>query len=780
MPPRIPDLELLRCVGEGSYGQVWLAWSRILDQWRAVKVVFKSKFAGDEREFKRELNGIRKYEPISRKHESLVQILHVGEDEAAGNFYYVMELADSVQGDAVPDPDSYEPRTLRSELKRRKRLPPAECINIGIALATGLEQLHKNELVHRDIKPANIIFVQGRPKLADIGLVTNLDGTFSFVGTEGYIAQEGPGKPPADIYALGMVLYEIATGESRLNYPNLPSLGGMEETEKTALLELNAIFLKACHKDSAQRHRNAGALRDELARLKLGKSIRAARWYDSMFQRAKAVFPWGLVGAALFALWQPWAGKRSDTRAESTSVMPELQFVDQLKVPGFEGRWHGALLGNWNGDQSPDFFLTKTGVWFVVSAKDGRTICGPNSPAPDSEVQVRLVAQVSKNSKDYAFVSWTVAGQPTNASLAAYEAGVDARPIERSAFNFNPPQSAETNGEGRPYTALTPFGMEVVSKSGLPEFLASAQAAYARRPRGIYAFSPFGSNAVWFHETAATPATIAIMDVDGDEAQDIICGSGAPDNGNRLQDGTDDSHSYIYALSREKQARLWHTDLGDLFTTSEPLLVRTNRNGDKALFAWVQSSAEARALSNLPPVGQIVRLDAANGSVVTNFDAGAQLTSCVAHDLDFKEGEEIITTDALGNIHVLDLNLNQLRSTNLVALLPQFTAVHLRLVGITNSNPYAPERIVLTSFIQEFISGDVTGSDRGKPVTNHTHNLTVHVLDTNLRSLATNLVSRLQTNGNLKALVADMDGDGTNEIVTLTDFESPRVLKFVE
>jgi len=75
--------------------------------------------------------------------------------------------------------------------------------------------MHSAGLVHRDIKPSNIIFVNGKPKLADIGLVVSLGDARSFVGTEGYVPPEGPGTIHADIYSLGKVLYEISTGQGR-------------------------------------------------------------------------------------------------------------------------------------------------------------------------------------------------------------------------------------------------------------------------------------------------------------------------------------------------------------------------------------------------------------------------------------------------------------------------------------------------------------------------------------------------------------------------------------
>jgi hypothetical protein len=313
-PPRVPDHELLRRIGQGSYGEVWLA-RNVMGQWRAVKVVALPPSVGDERLYEREFDGVRRYEPVSRSHESLMQVLHVGRHQSGDCFYYVMELADDAgtgpQPDAPPargnpaEPppegplaeSTYAPRTLRSELKRRGRLPPTECVRIGTALATALEHLHQYKLVHRDIKPSNVIFVGGRPKLADIGLVTDFDATRSFVGTQGYVPREGPGEAAADIFALGKVLYEMATGRDRCDFPSLPSMAGLDEREQRQLRELNAVILKACANDPRDRHRDAAELRDELLRLQLGESIEHQRALELALARIRRVAPW--LGAAV-------------------------------------------------------------------------------------------------------------------------------------------------------------------------------------------------------------------------------------------------------------------------------------------------------------------------------------------------------------------------------------------------------------------------------------------------------------------------------------------------
>jgi len=296
-PPQIPDYELLRCVGRGAYGEVWLARS-VTGAYRAVKVIYRQDFS-DERPYEREFKGIQKFEPVSRTHESQMDILHVGRNDSEGYFYYVMELADDggaecgmrrVEGGGRSEASvegggrrpeghttdwlaSYIPRTLKQELGRRGCLPAEECIDVGLALTTALEHLHQNGLVHRDVKPSNIIFVNSKPKLADIGLVTDLDATVSFVGTEGYVPPEGPGTPQADVYSLGKVLYEISTGKDRQEFPEPPTRWE-GRAEEARLREFHEILLRACERDSTRRYQTAREMRADLALLQSGKSIR--------------------------------------------------------------------------------------------------------------------------------------------------------------------------------------------------------------------------------------------------------------------------------------------------------------------------------------------------------------------------------------------------------------------------------------------------------------------------------------------------------------------------
>jgi formylglycine-generating enzyme required for sulfatase activity len=251
--PRIPDHEVLRCIGKGSYGEVWLARA-VTGTLRAVKVVRREDFELD-RTFEREFEGIMKFEPVSREHPGLVHVLHVGRNDEEKFYYYVMELGDDRERGSRVESGDYEPRTLGTDKTIKQRLPVSECIEVGAQVAEGLAHLHECGLTHRDIKPSNIIFVNGKAKLADIGLVAAA-GQMTFVGTEGFVPPEGPGTKLADIYSLGMVLYEVSTGKDRLLFPELPDDLGDART-RPQWQALNEIILKACAVQPKKRYPTA-------------------------------------------------------------------------------------------------------------------------------------------------------------------------------------------------------------------------------------------------------------------------------------------------------------------------------------------------------------------------------------------------------------------------------------------------------------------------------------------------------------------------------------------
>jgi serine/threonine protein kinase len=298
--PLVPDHELLRVIGAGSSGKIWLA-RNVLGTYRAVKVVQAQAFR-HYASFEREFEGLLKFEPVSRLHDGLMDVLQVGRNDAAGYFYYVVELGDDVSTGQIIIPEQYRPRTLAFDGRLRRRLPVGECIRLGAAIASALGFLHRSGLTHRDVKPANIIFVNGFPKLADAGLVSELSEGGSRVGTEGFIAPEGTGTPQADIYSLGKILYEISTGKDRNEYPELPPLG--DDAESRDLVQLNRIVLNACRISLRQRYQSADELMMALLAFKFSHyHPRLEHVRDRLVRVFSAVAPYVILLIVILLLW---------------------------------------------------------------------------------------------------------------------------------------------------------------------------------------------------------------------------------------------------------------------------------------------------------------------------------------------------------------------------------------------------------------------------------------------------------------------------------------------
>lgn len=206
-----PEASFAAKIGEGAYGKVWLA--RFPGgAWRAVKYV-----AGDSESAQRERRALRLLRsladpaaPDAPLHPALLPVADLR--ESPGAFAYSMPLADSLRPNWRDDPAQYRPRSLDAELVARRALPLDECLGLAETLAGALAFLQRHCLVHRDLKPSNVLFLDGRPVLADFGLLADTREAGSCVGTPGYVPPEQHGDFSADLYSLGILLRVASTG----------------------------------------------------------------------------------------------------------------------------------------------------------------------------------------------------------------------------------------------------------------------------------------------------------------------------------------------------------------------------------------------------------------------------------------------------------------------------------------------------------------------------------------------------------------------------------------
>jgi len=344
--PQIPDLDLLRPIGEGGFGQVWLAVNRTTGQPRAVKLIPRRR-SGAKDPAGREITSLTRLEANVRcRHPNLLLIHHVG--QTAEHVFYVMDLADDVAGGPGSVAAGYRPATLKSRLEHGP-LPAEECLRCARQLLAGLACLHEAGMVHRDVKPANCLLVGGELKLADFGLLTESDVETSRLGTQPYMPPDGCMDVRADVYAAGLVIYEMYSGQPVERFPSLGE-ASQSVASDAILARLNRLVLRACDPDPERRFSDAAAMLGELEAAETSTGSRPA---TTRRLAVRAVVAAALAACTLGIVFWPRQVARVDVNFithpyEATILLDGEPLVDPdgtpyrtpCTVPGLPARVH--------------------------------------------------------------------------------------------------------------------------------------------------------------------------------------------------------------------------------------------------------------------------------------------------------------------------------------------------------------------------------------------------------------------------------------------------------
>jgi TolB-like protein/tRNA A-37 threonylcarbamoyl transferase component Bud32 len=325
--------QIIEELGQGGMGKVYKAFDREVNVRVALKLV-KPEIAADKNTIERFRNELRVAREIS--HKNICRMYDLGRD--AGTYFIAMEY---VSGE-----------DLRSFIRRARRLDIGTAISIARQVCEGLSEAHRLGVVHRDLKPGNIMIDQdGNAKIMDFGIARSLKGkgitgAGVLIGTPEYMSPEQvEGKEAderSDIYALGVILYEMITG--RLPFEGETPLGvavkhkseiPKDPRELNAQLpeDLSRLILRCLEKDKERRFPSAADVSAELEKIgqgvptaqRTGPAAKAGTSGEKTrsFRLRRLLVSLSTVAALVvvgLVLWRVWPGKHAAGPAGGPSV----------------------------------------------------------------------------------------------------------------------------------------------------------------------------------------------------------------------------------------------------------------------------------------------------------------------------------------------------------------------------------------------------------------------------------------------------------------------------
>ena len=414
--PQIAGYEVEAVLGRGGMGVVYRARQLALNRPVALKMVLAGQYASPEllSRFLTEAEAV-----ASLQHPHIVQVFDLGKCD--GNPFFAMEFVD---GGNLSDRIAEQPLNFRDAAEMVERL------------ARAVQFAHDRGIIHRDLKPMNVLLTaDGTPKIADFGLAKRLHSTTdmtasgAILGTPGYLAPEqARGQTrnvaePADIYALGVILYELITGRVPfVGESDVDVLGQVAEGDvpspawlrPSVPRDLETICLKCLEKNPKDRYATAAALAADLRNFLYGEPIlarrrsrleRALRWIQR--RPARAIAAIALVLAIVIGVteWKQYRTRRdyvTETAALYQNAFPRWSFVREGLTPITEGTAQRRGIS---------FRITRRGARGPVIRLDAINGSGFSTPFPIDIALVGAGEQSASRRESSLEYEWDAAGK---------------------------------------------------------------------------------------------------------------------------------------------------------------------------------------------------------------------------------------------------------------------------------------------------------------------------------------------------------------------------------
>jgi serine/threonine protein kinase/tetratricopeptide (TPR) repeat protein len=382
--------QIIEELGKGGMGKVYKVHDTKIKEKIALKLI-KPEIAKDKKTLERFSNELKFARKI--RHKNICQMFDLGEDR--GTHFITMEFV--------------EGQDLKKLIRQSGQLAIGTTINMAKQVCDGLVEAHSSGVVHRDLKPSNIMIdADGNARIMDFGIARSIEGkgitgAGVMIGTPEYMSPEQvEGKEVdqrSDIYSLGVILYEMATGRVPFEGDTPFTVGVKHKSEfpqnpkeiNTQIPDdLNNVILKCLEKDKEKRYQKAGEVRSELESIEKGiptterivpeRKPLTSREITVQFSLKKLLIPVMVIMALVIVgliLWSPWSKKAAAPASSDKHSLAVLFFRNGSGDPSLD-IWKENLCDYIITDLSQSKYIRVFDFTQIVGSLEKHNLLGVN------------------------------------------------------------------------------------------------------------------------------------------------------------------------------------------------------------------------------------------------------------------------------------------------------------------------------------------------------------------------------------------------------------------